>query len=492
MRGEQTLNNSGLKVLRGIMTLGSGTVLRMLFSFLGLIIAARVIPKDDLGVYFLLFVIVAALQVIGGLGMGQSSAKFLASASGDHERQIIVNNVLTLRLVTMLAISLLAIIFKPVFMHLFPSELLPSLFIYVPLLFCVQSADVILDSIMQGFQLFRKMAFIRILSGALNLGFVLLFLMIVNLGIKGYILANILSQAFTSLLRYWMIPTRKALAFKPNLLRRIIRFGLPLHGNDILTFISQRLDILLVGGLLSPTAVSYLGIAKRLPDNLKRASNSIYSVYFPHMSSLFGKGQKTQAEEILNRFLRLTSFATALGTLIVTFFQRDIVVFVFSEKYAQSAPAFGLLMIIFILSVASTLLDSTLIAAGHPDYIPIISLADTVPSVLANIILIPIFGFMGAVYAKLIANIITNPVSVWALHREKIGVSVSMYIKPILFLMICLAIYFGLGWKTIILKGFLIIIFVLLCVSFSIVTRRDVADILNGLKQGPRQAIVEK
>ena len=94
------MNNSGLKVLRGIMTLGSGTVLRMLFGFLGLIIATRVIPKDDLGVYFLLFVIVASLQVIGGLGIGQSSVKFMASASGDHERQIIVNNVLTLRLVT--------------------------------------------------------------------------------------------------------------------------------------------------------------------------------------------------------------------------------------------------------------------------------------------------------------------------------------------------------------------------------------------------------
>jgi O-antigen/teichoic acid export membrane protein len=267
---------------------------------------------------------------------------------------------------------------------------------------------------------------------------------------------------------------------------------LPLQGNDILTYISDKLDILIVGAFLRPTAVGYLGIAKKIPENLQRVSNSLHTVYFPHMCNLFSEGQKSKAEEVMNRFLRLTSFIAAFGALIVVLFQRDIITLVFSEKYIPSAPAFGLLMVIFILIVASTILDYTLVAAGHPDYLPIISLADTGPSLLANLVLIPIFGFMGAVYAKLIANILTNPVSVWALLREKIGVRLSTYLKPIFLLLICLAVYFGLGWDTVVVKGFLIVLFVVLSAFFSLVTKRDISGLLKVLTLRFPKTVVNK
>jgi O-antigen/teichoic acid export membrane protein len=140
------------------------------------------------------------------------------------------------------------------------------------------------------------------------------------------------------------------------------------------------------------------------------------------------------------------------------------------------------IMIAFTLIVASMILDYTLIAAGHPKYLPIISTADTVPSVLANIILIPIFGFMGAVFAKLIANIAAFPVSVWGLYREKIAVRVGEYLKPMLFLMICLGIHVGFGLDRIAFKVLLIVLFLVLCVSFSVVTGRDAASLFRSLR----------
>jgi len=155
-------------------------------------------------------------------------------------------------------------------------------------------------------------------------------------------------------------------------------------------------------------------------------------------------------------------------------------------------PALGLLMIIFSISVASMILDYTLISADHPGYMLVISLADTIPSVLANFVLIPPFGFMGAVFAKLIANIISNPISVWCVRREQIGVRVSEYLKPMLFLMTCLGIHFGLGQDTIVSKGLLIGLFVTLCVTFSVITKRDLAFLLRTFRLPKRQPILEK
>jgi len=485
-------SSSGRLFIKGVMSLGTGSLLAVLFGFLNLTIAARVIPKEDLGVCFLIFAIVGLVEVIGSLGLRPSAAKFVAGASSDRERQVIINNLLTFKLLIILSLSLLAIVSKPVVLHFFPSKMLSLLFIYVPVLFCIQSADLMLESIMQGFQLYKKMASIRVLASALNFLMVLLFLLVMRLGVEGFILATIFSLSFAALLRYWMIPVQKSLAFDRNTLRRLIKFGLPLQGNDILTFVSQRLDILILGAMVTPAAVAYLGIARRIPEVLLRLSNSLYSVYFPFTSDLFGRGQQAQVEEILNRVLRLTSFVTMFGALVVVLFQREIIVLVFSEKYLPSAPALGILMIIFTLSVASTILDYTLIAAGHPGYLPIISLADTVPSVVANLLLIPPFGFMGAVFAKLIANVTTNPVSVWGLRREKIGVKVGGYLKPLLFLMICLGIYLGLGRHTIALKAVMMMLFVVLCMSFSVVTSRDVVDLFKNLNLLTRQPILNK
>jgi len=478
----QILNDRRSKLTADITILSISNFLRIFFSFLCLTVAARVIPKDNIGVCFLIFVIVALLEVVGGLGLGQSVVKFITSSSGYRERQKIVNNIMTFRLMTMLVLSLLVIVLKQVFISLFRSDLLATLFLYIPLLYCVQSADSMLDFIMQGFQLYRKMAFIRVINAALNFALVLLFLIIVKLGVRGYILAIILSFTLTCFLRYWMIPTAKGLTFEPKLIRKLLQFGLPLQGSDILSFISEKLDILIVGSILRPTAVSYLGIAKKIPENLQRVSNSLHTVYFPHMSDLFGRKQQIRAEEVMHHFLRLTAFVTTLGALLIILFQREIIVLIFSEEYAPSAPAFGFLMVIFILMVASTILDFTLIAAGHPGYLPIISLADTVPSLLANLILIPIYGFMGAVYAKLIANIITNPFSVWALHREKIGINVKVYLKPIFLLLICLGIYYGFGLEIVVLKGMLIVIFIVFSVYFSIITKGDILDLLKVLR----------
>jgi len=55
----------------------------------------------------------------------------------------------------------------------------------------------------------------------------------------------------------------------------------------------------------------------------------------------FGNG----AERVLNNSLRFVAFATLLSALVVMLFQEDLVVFLFSKEYLDSAPALSLLMV---------------------------------------------------------------------------------------------------------------------------------------------------
>ena len=470
------------EVLGGIMSMWWSTLATLVLGFITISVSARALSEEHFGVYFLLLTIVYLLQVISSLGMRASAARSIASTPDRHEQARIVGTVMAFWLLTTVAVSIAAILAKPVLLLAFSSDLLASLFIYVPLVYCIQSCDLLLDSIMQGFQLYRQMALARLVTSTLNLALVVLFLPVLHLGIDGLILARALAQVAVIALRFRAIPVSKRPRWDRALLRRLIRFGLPLQGNEMLTFVSQRLDVLILGAMASPAAVAYLGVATKIPQNFQRLFESLYAVYYPYMAGLFGRGEQAEAERSLNRFLRLATFVTAGSALATVLFQREIVRLVFSEKYLDSAPALGLLMIVFTISVASTILDYALMAAGHSDYMPVISFANTGPSALANVILIPLRGFMGAVYAKGLANIVSNPVSVWALRRETIDVRVSAYLKPMAIMAVCLAGYYGLGWDSVLAKSAVLGVFVVLCTRFSVVTFDDISTFAGNMR----------
>ncbi|NLG52106.1 MAG: hypothetical protein GX552_18510, partial [Chloroflexi bacterium] len=112
-----------------------------------------------------------------------------------------------------------------------------------------------------------------------------------------------------------------------------------------------------------------------------------------------------------------------------------------------------------------------------------------VVSISVNLWLIPIVGFMGAVMARLISTTLANPVSVGCLYREKIRVRVMEYIKPVLFLAICVGLYLGLGWTSWPLKSLLLVLFIGLSSAFSVVGTKDVSAVLKTFRFPARQVI---
>ena len=471
--------------------MGMSTLLRMIFGFLSVTIAARVIPEEDFGVYYLLLAIVYLLKVLGGAGLQVSAAKFIASAESIDRQQIIVNNLLTFRLMTVLIVSVLAFLGKPLLLFFFSSELLSTIFFFAPIIFAIELSEETLSYIMQGFQLYNKMASAQIIAGILKFLIISLFLITTKLSVENFIIASLVSLSFTIVLELWMIPTPKAFAFDQGLIRQFIRFGLPLQGNDILSYIFSKVDVLILGSLMGPIHVAYLEIAAKIPNYFRSFFYSFETVYFPHMAGLFAQRRRHQAENLLNNFLRLASFLTIFFTLILVLFQQELIVLIFSDRYLPSASALGLLMASVAIGVVSTILDKALISAGYPAYLIVINLVTTIASLLGNITLIPLFGFMGAVYAKLIANTVANPVSVYCLRREKINVSMFKYILPAIFLALCLAIYYVLGWQTIFAKGIIISLFLGLSMSFSLFTIQDIQTLIGSFLPKAQKVITE-
>jgi len=241
--------------------------------------------------------------------------------------------------------------------------------------------------------------------------------------------------------QYLVLPLPKPFLCQRSLLGEILRFGLPLQGNRFLWLVSGRVDVLLLGALVGTSSVAYYTIAARIPTALIRLAQSYIAVYFPTMAALLAEGKRGQARWVLDNSLRLISFALALVALVAVLFSREIIVLLFSEKYAVSSMAFAVLMIVLHMTVLVTLMGYTLTAAGFPGRSLGQNLVRTTLTILADLILIPILGFIGPALASFISYYVANPLGVWLLRRSGIQVAVAHYVKQTALLWLCAALF---------------------------------------------------
>jgi O-antigen/teichoic acid export membrane protein len=474
--------DAAAKVIRGILSLGSSTLLTMAVGILSLGVAARAIPQEEFGVYSLLLAVVYLLEVAGDAGLGLSAAKFVAGASDDAERQSVIASLLVSRAALVVIVTGLSFLLKPLVLALYPSPALASLFIYAPVLFAIQRTEATLSSIMQGFQLYRRIALVQAVNSLTNFALVMAFVAGLKLGVRGMVAATALSLSVAIVLELFSIPTTRRARLDWQLIKKILKFSLPLQVNDIFNFVIQRLDVLIMARLVDPAQIAYLEMARKIPTYFRRLYLAAQSVYFPHMAELFGHGRQEEAEETLNTFLRIASFLAFAAALVFFLFSREVVVLLFSAKYLPSAPALGWLMVVFALSASNQILDSGYVSAGRSAYVLVVNLVTAGVSAACNLALIPLWGFMGAVYARLAAEVSSNPVSLWSVRRAGVRARAPAYLTPAVLMLLCAGIAKLLGWDTLLLKGLLVLLYLALCAAAKAITPSDLRTLFGSVR----------
>jgi len=319
----------------------------------------------------------------------------------------------------------------------------------------------------------------------MNLFLVLIMVVYIHKGILGLVYARVIALAVALVYQTFVLPMRHRCVFDTALLREMFKFGFPLGLNNILYFVFTKFDALLLGAMLSPVGVAYYGTATRIPDASRRMFESFRTVYFPNMAELFVARKKQEAEALLNNSLRIVSFLTIFITLVSVLFRERIVVFLFTAQYLDCAPVLAVLMVALSIGLVGNILGTSLVSAGYPKLPVVINIADTSVNVLANLMLIPVMGVMGAACAALLARAVTNPLNVWFLKKSGINVMISEYLKPFAIFAVCLMIQLVVGSHNILFYLCIIGLYVVLSQLFSVVSLNEVRFILRELRLYP-------
>lgn len=463
--------------LQGLMFTGSATTVNIIALFLETIIAVRLLDTKSYGIYVLLVVVVNFFAMAIDLGFKTGATQLIAGSN--HIRQVtLVNSLLTFRLFAIAFVFVIIWLGQDLLILLDSSRSLLQYSIYLSLMLAVLSLDELLYSMFQGFQAYHQMAIVRIVRSVLRLSFSVVFLAVFKLGMAALIYSWIFSYSVSIAYQYIALPVPKRFTFHRRLIGEILRFGFPLQMSRLLWFASDRINVLLIGVLAGSTAVAFYDVAAKIPAALYRMFESFISVYFPRMTALLAEGKRQEAGLLLARSLRLISFTMALVALIAVLFSQQIVTFLFSEKYLASSMVFVLLIIALHMGLMVQLMGYTLTSAGYPGRSLIENAIRAVLIIVANLVLIPSLGILGAAIATLTANYVSNPISIWLLQRSNIPVSVSTYAKQTAVLLLCTVFFWWLQPPEFAFKMVFILFFIILNLLFSTITRNDLALVL--------------
>lgn len=417
-------------ILKGSAATSIGTVSGMVFQFITVMIMTRYVPVDDFGIYVLVIVIVNMFNLLGGFGLELTMVKFIASVNKE-EREDVLLPVLILRGLGSIIFSLIFIFTARYVLHFFDDRIYNYIW-YINIIFILANYRDLFYNLMQGLHQFKQYSIVNVTSSVFRVIVIIPYIYFGKLDIESLLVIEILSTLQPLIHQIVVIPFKEYLSVKLTVksLIKVIKFSTPLYINNLVVFINGRANIFIIAANLNTASVANYDVASKVPIALKKIFQSFIIVYFPNLAKLFSAGDKKTAIQLIEKSIGIFSLTISLLTLITFLFRSELTTILYSDKYAGISLAFALLILNFLIRGLGDLMGYTLLSAGYPAVSPRINTIASVISLSLSLLFIPLYGYMGAVYALLCMNIISTQLFYIYLRKYEINPSIFTILKP--------------------------------------------------------------
>jgi O-antigen/teichoic acid export membrane protein len=389
-------------VLRGFAVLSTATVLIRLIGFVAVTLLARRAGPHAFGTYA--FALALAGFVVGtptDFGFGTLGIRKIArdpEAAGK-----VVGEALAVQAVIALFTVALLVSVVPVLST--DSELV-TLTPFLALYYVAYSMTV--DWALQGLQRLRAVAVAR-LTGQVLFGIVTPLILISGpAGAERYAVVFAAGATVTAIVAFAMVrravgPIRVSWAVAP--LWDLAKGAAPLGFSLIMLQVYYSMDQVLLGLLTNKAEVGQYAAAAKLPAVLGGFIAIWVSAIYPHASKLFMHDSDALRRQLgsfislsIVAALPLAAGAAILGTPVMTG--------LFGPAYSPAGPPFAILMAASAILVVATNYTSVAMAAGQERVFALSVTVAAIVNVLLNLLLIPLWGPMGAAIATVAAQVV--------------------------------------------------------------------------------------
>jgi O-antigen/teichoic acid export membrane protein len=414
---EQTLKN----IAKGTIITFGGIVVGTILQFLTRVIFARGLGPNEYGQ---LILALSLLYIVGGIAsfsFGTVLARFLSYYNRPEnlpkQKGILISAFMLIFLISIFVTFVFFVLADDISISIFNMpELVPILHIF-SLILPIFAFKLLFAGALRGYQ---QMGFLAIseqifAQGALViLGVFFIWTNIKLVGVSiGYSLAIFMT---TFLTLFFLLRSAKVFSIWGKIeasyddTRSMFIFSLPIFVSQQLGQLRGRVDTLLLATLATASEVGIYNVAVPVARLLMLGLSSINGILLPSLSQF----QANKDFENLKYTYKASSFWVLFLTfplfLFIVTYPHQILEILFGKQYTIAKSALLVLSCGLFINIISGPFGETLVAVGRPFGNTLVSVVSLTSSVILNIILIPVYGIVGAALASTLSLFLASVV----------------------------------------------------------------------------------
>jgi O-antigen/teichoic acid export membrane protein len=359
------------------------------------IILSRLLGAAGFGMYS--SIIVVPIMVIGFTQLGiRRSAIYHIGLKQDPEKNIVSALFILLLLSSILTILICTMVYLYSESSTYNPLLIGIVFLTIPLLL----GNVFAGGFFLGKEQIRRANYLNAAPSAINLVFVILFVLFLRWSVLGAFIAVALANlvTFFFVARTLIVRDHYRITWKyhEHLMKSMVRLGIM---NAVAIFIMQlnyRFDILMLKKMSTLEQVGFYSLATQIAEQLWHIPYAIETI-------VMSRSANTKDHEFVNKtvasIFRISLLIGILGCLILFFISPFLIPLVFGREYEQSVPLIQAILPGILLLVAFRILNSRLIGMGKPQNAIWTFLPALLLNILLNLLWIPEYGALGSAWA---------------------------------------------------------------------------------------------
>jgi lipopolysaccharide exporter len=392
----------------------------VLLGFGSFYLLIRLLTKHEFGAWTLFTATTTILEFIRN-GLVQSALiKYLSGATDDERPHVIGASFTISGMLTVLYLILsysLAVLLSGIW-HL--PELIP-MFLWYNLVFIFSGALTQFQSIEQAGFKFNGI----FLSTLIRQGLFFAFVAFASFTHYKATLINLIQvQAVSAILgsavSFYFIRKIFTCSFRiqKRWMSNLFHYGKYAFGTTISAMLSNSIDQMMLGGLLSAASAGAYNVAVRISNLVEIPTSSIATIVFPQSAQRIVTEGKSAAKYLYEKSVGAVLAILFPGLLFVFIFAPYIVTFIAGQTYADTIPVLRITIIYCLFTPYGRQFGTIVDSIGKPKITFITVIISATINALLNFFLIKTYGVLGAAWATLTSTVIGFIIGQVVLKRE--------------------------------------------------------------------------
>jgi O-antigen/teichoic acid export membrane protein len=352
---DSNLSQVSKEVAKGTLWSILGTLFFKLCSFFYVVLIARVVSQDDIGILYLCMSITGLLSFASEFGIVSAMVRYIPFFHGKNENKKIFDMINFSYLTVLLSIIITIIMFwqADTIADFYALPQLAGALRFFSIFLVVNSLNKIFSNVLAGFADIKSTQFGSNLQNFLKLAITLLLFYLYGTNLTNLVFGYVLSFILPTLLMFWLMKSRLSSIdltgegiTRDELVKDIAPFGFLIMVLGSFSVLLGSVDKLVLGYLLNPNeSASLIGIysiASGLATMVMIFPPTIGAIFFPVVSRLFGKNDLDGIRSITETAQRWVLFITLPVAIVFLVFADDLLVLFYGDAYGYDMVGSGI------------------------------------------------------------------------------------------------------------------------------------------------------